>query len=466
MLWKRLLARHKLDRELDEEVRAHFRMAVEDRIQRGESRQDAERNASREFGNALLVREVTRDMWGWATLERLGQDLKYSLRQMRRSPGFAAVAVLTLALGLGATTTIFTIVNGVLLQTLAYREPGRLYVVENIPPARAGLTRNLPVNARHFHEWRTHCQSCQDISLFQGANLTLLGHGEPVRLPALEVSYNFFRTLGVQPAIGRDFLPDEEGTPNSGELILTDELWRSRFNGDPSAVGRTILVSGERYLVVGIMPRNLHLPWGAFVGSPAPPLIFRPSPRNFARETPDGNLNFTSVVRLKPRVGGDQAAAELNGLLADFVRQYKLETRIGLTPLLQEVTRKDRAPLLLLLSAVGAVLLIVCVNIGNLMLVRTASRYREAGVRLALGASSSSRRRWCWSASAALRDSHWHMRACVCSSRELLWRFRDWMRSTWIGASSASRLWRPPSPPLFAASFRRGVSRASSRMSL
>jgi predicted permease len=391
MIWKRLWHWRDSDRELDEEIRSHLQMAAGDRIAGGESPREAESKARREFGNTLVVRELTRDIWGWGAWERLGQDLKYALRQMRRSPGFAAVALVTLALGLSATTTIFSIVNGVLLQPLAFRQPEQLYVVENIPPARAQLTRNLPVNARHFHEWRTNCRSCQDVALFQGASLTLVGAGEPARLPALEVSYNFFRTLGLQPAIGRDFLPEEEGIENFDKVILTDALWHSRFAGDRSVVGRRIQINGEPHLVIGIMPPDLHLPrgeeWGAFVGSPAEPLIFRPTLHNVAREVPEGSLNFSSVIRLKPGVGPDQATAELNALLADFVRQYKLETTIGLTPLRQEVVRRDRGPLLLLLAAVGAVLLIVCVNIGNLMLVRTASRDREAGVRLALGAS-------------------------------------------------------------------------------
>ena len=391
MIWRRLLHRRKSDRELDEEIRSHLRMAAEDRIGVGESPFKAELAARREFGNELLVRETTRDMWGWAAWERLGQDLKYALRQVRRSPGFTAVALVTLALGLGASTTIFSIVNGVLLQPLAFRQPEQLYMVENIPPAAAGLTRNLPINARHFHEWRTNCQSCQDVALFQGASLTLVGAGEPVRLPALEVSYNFFRTLGVQPAMGRDFLKNEEGAGSAGEVLLTDALWHSRFAGDRSIVGRRIQINGEPHLVTGIMPPDLHLPrgeeWGAFVGSPAQPLIFRPTLTDGSRMSPEGSLNYSSVIRLKPGVGHEQATSELNGLLADFVRQYKLQTRIGLTPLRQQVIRKDRGPLLLLLGAVGAVLLIVCVNIGNLMLVRTASRYREAGVRLALGAS-------------------------------------------------------------------------------
>ena len=382
--------RENRDRDLDDELRAHFRMAVEDRIRRGEAPREAERNAHREFGNELLVREVTRAMWGRAAWERLAQDLKYALRQMRRSPGFTAVAVLTLALGLGATSTIFSIVNGVLLQPLAFHQPDRLYVAENIPPARAHLTRHLPVNARHFDVWRRYCRSCEDVALFDGANLTLIGAGEPVRLPALEVSFNFFRTLGVRPAMGRDFLKQEEGS-GFDKVILSDRLWRDRFGADPSVLGRRIEINGEAHTIIGIMPPGLHLPegpqWGAFVGPAAPPLIFRPLTRNVSREAPAGNLNYTSLVRLKAGVNPDRAEAELNSLLAGFDREYAIETRIGLTSLRDRVVRGERAPLLLLLGAVAAVLLIVCVNIGNLMLVRTTSRYREAGVRLALGAS-------------------------------------------------------------------------------
>ncbi len=389
MIWKRLRRRWQLDRELDEEIRSHLRMAARQRIESGEDPSEAEQNARREFGNELLVRETTRELWAWVTWERFGRDLKHAVRQMRRSPGFTAVAILTLALGLGATTAIFSIVDGVLLQPLRYHEPERLYTAESIPPPAAGLTRSLPVNARHFHEWRTHCRSCEDVALFQGANLTLVGAGDPARLPALEVSFNFFRTLGVQPAMGRDFAPGDEG--NADKLILTDALWRSRFAGDRSILGQRIRINGESHTVIGILPPDLHLPqgeqWGAFVGPPAQPLLFRPLLRDVAREHPDGNLNYSSLVRLKPDVGREQAEAELNALLADFVREFKLQGKVHLTPLRQQVVRNDRGPLILLLAAVGSVLLIVCVNIGNLMLVRTASRYREAGVRLALGAS-------------------------------------------------------------------------------
>jgi predicted permease len=383
----------RLDEELDEEIRAHLAMAVQDRIDRGESRAAAERNARRELGNEVSIKEVTREMWGWNALERLGQDLKYALRQMRRSPGFSIVAVLTLALGLAAITVMFSIVNGVLLEPLKYSDPGRLYLARTVPPARANLPGNFPVNARHYMEWRNHCLSCESLSLIQFQDLTLVGAGQPAKLPALDVSFNFFKTLGVQPSLGRDFLPEEDTPGHFGEVILSDALWRSRFASDTAIIGRQIQINGEPHTVVGVMPPDLHLPkgdeWGAYFGPAAVPLIFRPGVTFFqaSRGRAVGNLNYTSVIRLKPGVPVSQAIAEMNALLADFVRQFNLETRTTLIPLQEQVTRNARSSLWLLLGTVGAVLLIVCVNVGNLMIVRTTSRYREAAVRMALGAS-------------------------------------------------------------------------------
>ncbi|MEO7144276.1 MAG: ABC transporter permease [Bryobacteraceae bacterium] len=390
-LWAQLRRWRGCDKELDEEIRAHLAMAARDHMERGENRVEAAQSARRELGNELLVKEVTREVWGFAALERFGQDLKYALRQMRRSPAFSTIAVLTLALGLGATTTMFSIVNGVLLQPLKYRDPGRLYLARTLPPAHAGLRGDFPVNARQYYEWRTHCRSCEAVSLAQFEELTLVGAGQPVKLPALGVSSNFFSTLGVQPALGRDFLPGEDAPGHFGEVILTDALWRSRFAADPSVLGRAIQVNGEPHTVVGVMPRGLHLPkgdeWGGWFGPEEVPLIFRPLGVDALRARPAGNLNYTSVIRLKPGISSAQAIAELNALLSDMVRQFQLETTITLIPLRRQVTRDVRSSLWLLLGTVGAVLLIVCVNVGNLMLIRTTGRYREAAVRMALGAT-------------------------------------------------------------------------------
>ena len=196
-LWRRF---HGLDEELNEEIRSHLAMAAQDRVERGETRVQAEQNARKELGNELLIKEVTRDMWGWTAVERLGKDLQYALRQMRRSPGFSIIAVLTLALGLSATTVMFSIVNGVLLESLKFRDPDRLYLARTVAPARSNVMGDFPVNARHYYEWRTHCRSCEAVSLIQFQELTLVGAGEPVKLPALGVSSNFFKTLVYRPA--------------------------------------------------------------------------------------------------------------------------------------------------------------------------------------------------------------------------------------------------------------------------
>src|ERR1022692_2960339 len=390
-LWRRFRQLHGPNAELNEEIRSHLAMAVQDRVERGETRAQAEQNARKELGNELLIKEVTRDIWGWTALERFGKDLQYALRQMKRSPGFSIIAVLTLALGLSATTVMFSIVNGVLLEPLKFREPARLYLARTVAPAGSSVAGDFPVNARQYYEWRTHCRSCEAVSLIQFQDLTLVGAGEPVKLPALSVSSNFFKTLGVQPFLGRDFLPQEDVPGHADQVILTYELWRSRFGRDPGIIGRTLQLNGESHTVAGVMPADLHLPkgdeGGTFFGPAAAPMIFRPHLIDASTARPVGNLNYTSVIRLQSGVSVPRATAELNALLADFVREFNLQTKITLTPLQRQVTRTSRFALWLLMGTVGAVLLIVCVNVGNLMLVRTAGRHREAGVRMALGAS-------------------------------------------------------------------------------
>ena len=261
-LWRRFRRLHGLDDELNEEIRSHLAMAVRDRVERGETRAQAEQNARKEMGNELLIKEVTRDMWGWTALERFGKDMQYALRQMKRSPGFSIIAVLTLALGLSATTVMFSIVNGVLLEPLKFRDPARLYLARTVAPAGSAVTGDFPVNARQYYEWRTHCRSCEAVSLIQFQDLTLVGAGEPIKLPALGVSSNFFKTLGVLPYLGRDFQPQEDVPGHADQVILTYELWRSRFGRDPGIIGHTLQLNGESHTVAGVMPADLHLPKG------------------------------------------------------------------------------------------------------------------------------------------------------------------------------------------------------------
>lgn len=318
------------------------------------------------------------------------QDLRHAFRALSRAPSFTAVGTITLAIGLGATTALFSIVNGVLLQPLSYPQSDRLYLARTAPPPQAKMNRDFPVNALHFHNWRRSCTLCEQVSLAQFLYLTLTGNGEPVRLPALSISYNFFATLGIQPSLGRGFLPTEEAPGSWDKVILTDFIWRTRFASDPAIIGRAIQINGEPHTVVGVMPPTLHLPrgdqWGGFFGPADVPAIFRPLNFDPARAAPIGNLNYSSIIRLKPGIQPEHAAAQLNLLLSEF----KVQTTTVLLSLQQQVTRSVRGPLLLLFCTVAAVLLLVCANIGNLMLVRTIGRSKEAGVRLALGASRAS----------------------------------------------------------------------------
>lgn len=388
-MWRHLFRRRRMAEELDQEIRAHLAMAARDRVERGEVPEQACEQARRELGNELLIREVTRDIWGWASLDRFARDLKYVARQMKRNPGFTAIAVLTLALGLGAATAMFSIVNSVLLEPMKYRESGRLYLAQMVPPPQT-VRGNWPVNARHFHEWRAHCRSCEGVSMVEGMGFTLTGPGEPERLPGLRVSYNFFRTLGVQPALGRDFLPEEELPGHFHVLILSDSLWRTHFAADPAIIGRTLQINGEPNSVVGVMAPDFHLPvgneWGVMFANPMPPMIFRPLGMDVSQAHGAGMQNYASVIRLKPGASPGQAIAEMNSLIAEFVREFDIRLKPTLVPLQEGVTQGARSSLWLLLGMVGAVLLIVCVNVGNLMLVRTSGRDREAGIRMALGA--------------------------------------------------------------------------------
>jgi predicted permease len=377
--------------EIDDEIRSHLRLAIADRIARGESPEQAERHARQELGNELLVRERTRDMWGGVAFERWRQDLRYAARQLRRSPGFALVAILTVGLGLAAVTSTAAVVHSVLLEPLRFREPDRLFSVVNLPPPGAP-NRYWLINGRHFYEWRAHCRTCESLGMAESVGFNVSAGSAAERFSGLRVSYNFFRTLGVQPVLGRDFRPEEELPGDSHVLILSNAVWRARFNGDPAIIGRPVRVGGEPYVIVGVMPADFRLPigaqWGPAFGPPdTQPEMFRPLGQDFSQARPAGNNNYVAVLRLKPGADVSQTLSELNGLIADFVRTYGIEPKPALLPLQAAMIRDARAGLLLIFAIAVTTLLIVCMNVGNLILVRTASRDREVAIRLALGSS-------------------------------------------------------------------------------
>ena len=320
--------------------------------------------------------------------------MRTSLRVLLREPGFALGAILMLALGLGAVTAVFSLVNSVLLKPLSYEDPERLATIREVLPPVEHLYPTLPVNARHFVEWRKECRSFESMAVLEPSALSLTGTGEPERLDGARVSPNLFRVLGVRPAIGRDFRDEEEQDGKDNVAMLTDGLWRRRFAADPGVVGKTIVLNGRAHIVVGVLPADFRSPSSnAFgLGQSVAPRTEIFSPKVFSQEELEelvGRFNYGVIARLLPGASPKRAVAELEAVQArmEAIAGERVHERAIVTPLLDVVVGKSRRGLLVLMGAIAVVLLIVCVNLANLLLARGERRSREAAVRAALGAS-------------------------------------------------------------------------------
>ena len=324
-------------------------------------------------------------------MSALLSDLRQGARALVRDRGYTTVALLTLAFGVTANTIIFSVVDAVLLRPLTYRDPGRLMVINEVVPEVARTYPRLPVNVRHFFEWRDHCSSFQQFSIIEAADFVLTRAGQPEQLHGAAVSANLLSMLGVQPQLGRTFLAEEEQPGHEREAIVSDALWTRRFHRDPSLVGRSITLDGNQRTVVGILPASFHFPTGEaseLTNFPRKADVFTPAA--FKRDEVGwfGEFNYVVIGRLKPGVPEQRALAEMDVVQANIATHFdeKMHLRAAMTPLQEEVTGSARKGLVILFSAVGAVLLIVCVNLANLSLARTAGRGRDLAVRTALGA--------------------------------------------------------------------------------
>lgn len=383
---KALFLRRRLDRDLEEEMQFHLAMRQEKNDTEGFAPNDAHDAARRRFGNVALLKEVCRELWTFAPFETFWQDVRYSARMLRKSPGFTMVAILTLALGISVNTTIFTVVNAVTLRKPPVKDPDHLTIVSSVDSSSSFNPDQAAVSTPDYKDWLAQSASFSGMACSEFGDMTISSGSNPEYLTEGGVSSNFFQVLGVAPVLGRTFAPGEDQEGHDHVVVLSDAFWKSHFASDPNVLGRPVKINGNLYTVIGVMPSSFHL--ANFSAKLWIPLVLA---NDNLLGSGRGFRHLTIFARLKSGVSPGQARSEMQ-TIAQRIALAHPDTNKGWgasVKTLQAYSVEDtgaNAALAFLMAAVAFVLLIACANLANLLLARNSSRRREFSIRSVIGA--------------------------------------------------------------------------------